>query len=115
LIAAANCRSPCGCARANASACRTWATCTSIRAATRQDPALQSPPYDDGRRLPDGGLAAERGAAADSAGSRAVRARAAPGYSLEIGGEHHEQQKSFKELVVVLVISVLSIFLALVF
>jgi multidrug efflux pump subunit AcrB len=38
-----------------------------------------------------------------------------PGYSLEIGGEHHEQQKSFKELVVVLVISVLSIFLALVF
>jgi multidrug efflux pump subunit AcrB len=38
-----------------------------------------------------------------------------PGYSLEIGGEQHEQQKSFKELVVVLVISVLSIFLALVF
>jgi multidrug efflux pump subunit AcrB len=38
-----------------------------------------------------------------------------PGYSLEIGGEHHEQQKSFGELVVVLVISVLSIFLALVF
>ena len=34
---------------------------------------------------------------------------------MEIGGEQHEQQKSFKELVVVLVISVLSIFLALVF
>jgi len=38
-----------------------------------------------------------------------------PGYTLEIGGEQHEQQKSFKELVLVLVISVLSIFLALVF
>jgi multidrug efflux pump subunit AcrB len=38
-----------------------------------------------------------------------------PGYSIEIGGEHHESQKSFGELVVVLVISVLSIFLALVF
>ena len=34
---------------------------------------------------------------------------------MEIGGEQHEQQKSFKQLVVVLVISVLSIFLALVF
>jgi len=38
-----------------------------------------------------------------------------PGYSLEIGGEQHEQEKSFSQLVVVLVISVLSIFLALVF
>lgn len=38
-----------------------------------------------------------------------------PGYALEIGGEQAESTKSFKELVVVLVISVLSIFLALVF
>jgi multidrug efflux pump subunit AcrB len=38
-----------------------------------------------------------------------------PGYKMEIGGEQHEQEKSFKELAVVLVISVLSIFLALVF
>jgi multidrug efflux pump subunit AcrB len=38
-----------------------------------------------------------------------------PGYSLEVGGEQHEQEKSFKQLAVVLVISVLSIFMALVF
>jgi multidrug efflux pump subunit AcrB len=38
-----------------------------------------------------------------------------PGYTMEIGGEQHEQRKSFKQLVTVLVISVLSIFLALVF
>jgi multidrug efflux pump len=44
-----------------------------------------------------------------------LRAELPPGYALEIGGEHHEQQKSFAQLVVVLVISVLSIFLALVF
>lgn len=44
-----------------------------------------------------------------------LQAQMPPGYSLEIGGEQHEQQKSFKELVVVLVISVLSIYLALVF
>jgi multidrug efflux pump subunit AcrB len=46
---------------------------------------------------------------------RKLEAELPPGYSLEIGGEQHEQQKSFKELVVVLVISVLAIFLALVF
>jgi multidrug efflux pump subunit AcrB len=44
-----------------------------------------------------------------------LEAELPPGYSLEIGGEQHEQQKSFQELVVVLVISVLSIYLALVF
>jgi multidrug efflux pump subunit AcrB len=44
-----------------------------------------------------------------------LEAELPPGYALEIGGERHEQQKSFAELVVVLVISVLSIFLALVF
>jgi multidrug efflux pump subunit AcrB len=38
-----------------------------------------------------------------------------PGYTLEIGGEQHEQEKSFRELSVVLIISVLSIFMALVF
>src|SRR5688572_9183988 len=37
------------------------------------------------------------------------------GYSMEIGGEEEEQTKSFKELVVVLLISVVAIFLALVF
>jgi multidrug efflux pump subunit AcrB len=38
-----------------------------------------------------------------------------PGYALTIGGEHEEQQKSFKELVGVLVISIIAIFMALVF
>ena len=37
-----------------------------------------------------------------------------PGYSVTVGGEQEEQVKSFKELVVVLLISVFSIFLALV-
>jgi multidrug efflux pump len=44
-----------------------------------------------------------------------LEAELPPGYALEIGGEHHEQQKSFAQLVIVLAISVLSIFLALVF
>jgi multidrug efflux pump subunit AcrB len=44
-----------------------------------------------------------------------VKAELPPGYTMEIGGEHAESTKSFGELVVVLVISVLSIFLALVF
>lgn len=44
-----------------------------------------------------------------------LQARLPPGYKMEIGGEQHEQQKSFGQLVVVLIISVLSIFLALVF
>jgi multidrug efflux pump subunit AcrB len=46
---------------------------------------------------------------------RKLEAELPPGYSMEIGGEQHEQEKSFAQLVVVLVISVLSIFLALVF
>jgi multidrug efflux pump subunit AcrB len=37
-----------------------------------------------------------------------------PGYSITVGGEQEEQQKSFKELVIVLAISVLAIFIALV-
>jgi len=37
-----------------------------------------------------------------------------PGYSLSIGGEHEEQQKSFKDLVIVLIISIAAIFVALV-
>ena len=37
-----------------------------------------------------------------------------PGYRMEIGGEEEEQVKSFKELAVVMVISILCIFLALV-
>jgi multidrug efflux pump len=37
-----------------------------------------------------------------------------PGYNLEIGGEQEEQQKAFAELGVVLVLSVIAIFLALV-
>jgi multidrug efflux pump subunit AcrB len=44
-----------------------------------------------------------------------LKAELPPGYTLEIGGEKHEQEKSFAQLVVVLVISVLSIFMALVF
>lgn len=43
-----------------------------------------------------------------------IRAELPPGYTLTFGGEQEEQAKSFKELVVVLVISVLLIFLALV-
>jgi multidrug efflux pump subunit AcrB len=38
-----------------------------------------------------------------------------PGYELTIGGEREEQQKAFKDLVMVLVISIASIFVALVF
>jgi multidrug efflux pump subunit AcrB len=37
-----------------------------------------------------------------------------PGYELTIGGEQEEQKKSFKELAVVLVISIIAIFMALV-
>jgi len=37
-----------------------------------------------------------------------------PGYSLTIGGEFEEQQKSFKDLVIVLIISISAIFVALV-
>jgi multidrug efflux pump subunit AcrB len=44
-----------------------------------------------------------------------LEAELPPGYDMEIGGEQHQQKKSFKELVVVMVISVLSIYLALVF
>lgn len=44
-----------------------------------------------------------------------IEAELPPGYNLEIGGEHYEQAKSFKELVVVLVISVCAIFMTLVF
>ncbi|HEX2870721.1 MAG TPA: efflux RND transporter permease subunit [Polyangiaceae bacterium] len=44
-----------------------------------------------------------------------LQAELPPGYALEIGGEQAESTKSFKELAVVLIISVLSIFLALVF
>ena len=38
-----------------------------------------------------------------------------PGYKMEIGGEEEEQKKSFKELVIVLMISIVAIFMALVF
>lgn len=38
-----------------------------------------------------------------------------PGYRLEIGGEEEQQIKSFKELVIVMLISIAAIFLALVF
>jgi multidrug efflux pump subunit AcrB len=44
----------------------------------------------------------------------ALKAGLPPGYDLTIGGEQEEQQKSFKDLVVVLLISVVSIFIALV-
>jgi multidrug efflux pump subunit AcrB len=44
----------------------------------------------------------------------AIRASLPPGYDLVIGGEQEEQQKSFKDLVIVLVISILAIFVALV-
>jgi multidrug efflux pump subunit AcrB len=44
----------------------------------------------------------------------ALRKNLPPGYAIEIGGEREEQQKSFKDLVVVLVISILAIFVALV-
>jgi multidrug efflux pump subunit AcrB len=38
-----------------------------------------------------------------------------PGYEIQIGGEREEQLKAFKDLVTVLVISIISIFIALVF
>ena len=45
----------------------------------------------------------------------AFRQRLPPGYRLEVGGEAEEAQKSFKELAVVLTISIAAIFVALVF
>src|SRR6185295_3680475 len=45
---------------------------------------------------------------------RALEARMPPGYRLEIGGEYEEQAKGFKNLAVVMLISVTMIFLALV-
>jgi multidrug efflux pump subunit AcrB len=44
----------------------------------------------------------------------AFKQKLPPGYELEIGGEYEEQQKGFKELGVVMAISVLMIYLALV-
>lgn len=44
-----------------------------------------------------------------------IRHHLPPGYELVIGGEHEEQQKSFGDMAVVLLISVVSIFIALVF
>lgn len=44
----------------------------------------------------------------------AIGSELPPGYTLSIGGEQEEQLKSFKELVVVLLISVVAIFIALV-
>src|SRR5262249_6775779 len=44
-----------------------------------------------------------------------IKAVLPPGYSLEIGGEEEEQVKGFKNLAVVLLVSVVAIFLALVF
>jgi multidrug efflux pump subunit AcrB len=44
----------------------------------------------------------------------AIETNLLPGYSITIGGEFEEQQKSFKDMVVVLIISVLAIFIALV-
>ncbi len=43
-----------------------------------------------------------------------IRAALPPGYDLAIGGEFEEQQKSFKDLVVVLLISIIAIFVTLV-
>ncbi len=45
----------------------------------------------------------------------ALEERLPPGYHLEIGGEREEQKKSFRELAIVLVISVSAIFIALIF
>jgi len=47
-------------------------------------------------------------------GLKELRKTLPPGYSLTIGGEQEEQTKSFLELVIVLVISILAIFVALV-
>jgi len=44
-----------------------------------------------------------------------IKAELPPGYSIDVGGEQEEQVKSFRELSIVLVISVLMIFIALVF
>jgi multidrug efflux pump subunit AcrB len=61
----------------------------------------------------DGALPSEVLAQARS-GLDAIRRALPPGYELTIGGEQEEQQKSFKELAIVLVTSVLAIFIALV-
>ncbi len=45
----------------------------------------------------------------------AIAASLAPGYRLEIGGEHEKQIQGFRELVMVLCISILAIYLALAF
>jgi len=45
----------------------------------------------------------------------AIKAGLPPGYTLEVGGEEEDQVKGFKQLATVLLISVLMIFLALVF
>jgi multidrug efflux pump subunit AcrB len=44
-----------------------------------------------------------------------IRSELPPGYSIEIGGEKEEQMKTFKDLIAVLVMSVVAIFAALVF
>lgn len=43
-----------------------------------------------------------------------IRSGLPPGYELVVGGEQEEQQKSFKDLVIVLLISIAAIFIALV-
>jgi multidrug efflux pump subunit AcrB len=48
-------------------------------------------------------------------GIEAVQKQLPPGYTLEIGGEREEQVKGFRNLAVVLLISVVAIFVALVF
>jgi multidrug efflux pump subunit AcrB len=44
----------------------------------------------------------------------AIRGSLPPGYELAIGGEYEEQQRSFKDMVVVLLISIIAIFVTLV-
>jgi multidrug efflux pump subunit AcrB len=44
-----------------------------------------------------------------------IRSELPPGYSIEVGGEKEEQMKTFKDLIVVLIMSVVAIFAALVF
>ncbi|MCU0683340.1 MAG: efflux RND transporter permease subunit [Polyangiaceae bacterium] len=64
--------------------------------------------------FPTDGTLPSEAAATVRAGVEALRAELPPGYSLAIGGEEEEQKKGFGSLAVVLLISVLAIFLALV-
>ncbi len=64
--------------------------------------------------FPEPGVLPSQVLSAAMKGVEAFKAKLPPGYDLEIGGEYEEQRKGFKELAVVMLISVLMIYIALV-